>query len=438
MRTDISKIRAGLPALFCLLLLFTGVFSQAQVLSRQQLDAQLRENPEKLYGYFYNYPESGFRQTPAPRGYKPFYISHYGRHGARRTHQEALYKTVLSELDRACETGNLTEHGKSVRERVVSAYEEAKGLFGELTPLGARQHKEIARRMVENYPQIFRKKGVEVNAVSSNVRRCIMSMAASTSQLLVMNPGMDLSLSTGDRFMDYIAYDSEQWHVLDADTSPWHASLREFEKKSINPERLLSSLFTEPAQVERPLDFTISLRWIVTNLNALDLGFTLDDVFTHEELQTIWETVNYKFYTLYGPNPENEGVPRKDACRLLEEILSGAEAHLSALKAGADLRYGHDVYIMKLMNLLCSGAGIQGTTNPYDAALYWQDFNVTPMAANVQFVFYKNRKNDWLVKVLLNETELNLPLGSDKAPYYKWADFQAYCKGLIEKWGDKD
>ena len=433
MRTGIKSIRAGLPALFCFLLLFAGVSSRAQILTRQQLEEQLRETPEKLYGYFYNYPESGFRQTSAPRGYKPFYISHYGRHGARRTHQEALYTSVLSELDKASESNYLTEYGKLVRERIASAYDEARGLFGELTPLGVLQHKGIARRMVENYPQIFRRKGVEVNAVSSNVRRCIMSMAASTSQLLVMNPGMNLSLSTGDRFMDYIAYDSEQWKTLNADSSPWHASLRDFERNSIHPERLLLSLFTEPEIVDHPIDFAISLRWIVTNLNALDLGFTLDNVFTPDELQAIWETVNYKFYTLYGPNPENGGIPRKDACRLLEDILSGAEAHITAHKTGADLRYGHDVYIMKLMNLLFSGDTLRHTRNPYEAALYWQDFNVTPMAANVQFVFYKNKKNDCLVKVLLNENELMLPLDSDTPPYYHWHDFKTYCQQLITR-----
>ena len=436
MKIDTRILRAGLPALFCSLLLFTTAIAQAQVLSRQQLKDELDSNPEKLYGYFYNYPETGFHQAPVPRGYKPFYISHYGRHGARRTHQEALYKTVLSELDRAFSSGQLTEHGKDVRERVATAYEEAKGLFGELTPLGVQQHKGIARRMVEKYPQIFRKKGVAVNAVSSNVRRCIISMAASTSQLLVMNPEMDLSLSTGDKFMDYIAYDSPEWHVLDADTAAWHDSLRAFEQKTIHPERLLSTLFTNPAEVNDPVNFAISLRWIVANLNALDLGFTLDDIFTKEELQNIWETVNYKFYTLYGPNPGNKGIPKKDACRLLEEMLSGAEKHLESGEPGADLRYGHDVYIMKLMNLLSSGNAIEYTVDPNNAALFWQDFNVTPMAANVQLIFYKNKKNDWLVKVLLNESDVALPLETNLFPYYHWTDFKTYCHQLIEKWGD--
>ena len=58
----------------------------------------------------------------------------------------------------------------------------------------------------------------------------------------------------------------------------------------------------------------------------------------------------------------------------------------------------------------------------------WINFEVFPMAANIQFVFYrKNPKDqDVLVKVLLNEDEATLPLETDCAPYYHWSDFRDY------------
>ena len=434
MRKDANRYRAGLPALFCCLLLLTGPFATAQSLTRQELESIFHNNPEMLYGYFFNYSASGIHQVAPPKGYKPFYLSHYGRHGARRTHQEDLYKNVLGEMDKAFETDGLTDHGKDVREKVLLAYEEAQGLFGELTPLGVQQHKEIARRMVENYPQIFLRKGVVIDAVSSNVRRCIMSMAASTSQLLVMNPSMKLSLSTGDKYMDYIAYDSQEWQSFNADTSAWHQKLYEFEHQKIKPDRLLSSIFLSPEKVKDPVGFAISLRWIVANTNALNLGVNYDDIFTEEELKDIWETVNYKFYTLYGPNPENRGIPKQDACRLLAEMLADANAVLKQNDGGAHLRYGHDVYIMKLMNLLQNQKTTSLTICPEDAALVWQDFRITPMAANVQWVFYRNKKGDVLVKLLLNEVETRLPLETECFPYYHWTDFRTYCEQLIDKW----
>ena len=58
----------------------------------------------------------------------------------------------------------------------------------------------------------------------------------------------------------------------------------------------------------------------------------------------------------------------------------------------------------------------------------WLNFDVFPMAANIQFVFYrKNPKDkDVLLKILLNENEAYLPIPSDCAPYYHWNDFREF------------
>ena len=65
--------------------------------------------------------------------------------------------------------------------------------------------------------------------------------------------------------------------------------------------------------------------------------------------------------------------------------------------------------------------------DPEKIASQWWDYKITPMATNLQFVFYRNKANDVLVKVLLNEDEATLPIKSDVAPYYHWNDFKEYC-----------
>jgi len=39
--------------------------------------------PEQTGSIYYAYPVPSSTYTPAPTGYEPFYISHYGRHGSR-------------------------------------------------------------------------------------------------------------------------------------------------------------------------------------------------------------------------------------------------------------------------------------------------------------------------------------------------------------------
>ena len=60
---------------------------------------QLKADPKKAFGTDYPYPMVTHPLTKAPKGYKPFYISHYARHGSRYYWSHSLYNeldTLLS------------------------------------------------------------------------------------------------------------------------------------------------------------------------------------------------------------------------------------------------------------------------------------------------------------------------------------------------------
>ena len=50
------------------------------------------------------------------------------------------------------------------------------------------------------------------------------------------------------------------------------------------------------------------------------------------------------------------------------------------------------------------------------------------MAGNIQIIFYRSSPSDSdiLVKILLNEGEVSLPIETDMAPYYHWNDVRDY------------
>ncbi|MFR5960062.1 MAG: hypothetical protein ACLUHA_13770 [Bacteroides stercoris] len=108
-----------------------------------------------------------------PAGYKPFYLSHYARHGSRFLINPDDYEKPLAVMREADENGVLTELGKKTLCVLDSVSRMAKSRYGELTPLGARQHKGIAERMYKNFPEVF-KGEAEVDACSTVVIRCIL------------------------------------------------------------------------------------------------------------------------------------------------------------------------------------------------------------------------------------------------------------------------
>ena len=107
---------------------------------------------EKMGGVYYAYPVTETEFRAAPEGYQPFYISHYGRHGSRWMTSDRRYEWICQQFD---DTQNLTKLGKDVRKRMAKVWKNAKGNGGKLSPLGGRQHRGIASRMYQNFPQLF-------------------------------------------------------------------------------------------------------------------------------------------------------------------------------------------------------------------------------------------------------------------------------------------
>ena len=56
--------------------------------------------------------------TAAPKGYEPFYMSHYGRHGSRWLIGEGDYTNPLNTLRDANAEGKLTAEGKAVLDKL--------------------------------------------------------------------------------------------------------------------------------------------------------------------------------------------------------------------------------------------------------------------------------------------------------------------------------
>ena len=137
---------------------------------------ELRAHLDLASGNYANYPNPSGHVTPAPDGYEPFYVSHYGRHGARYMTGDEHYKYTIAKMDTAKTLGLLTPYGEEILQKLNIAAADAYHRDGDLTKLGGRQHRAIAHRLCVNYPSLMNQ-AITVRANSSTVRRCMLSMA---------------------------------------------------------------------------------------------------------------------------------------------------------------------------------------------------------------------------------------------------------------------
>lgn len=417
MNNNRLKTLAVVLAIFCL-----GVNAQTTF---EEISADFN----KAGGVYLAYPTVETKQTPAPKGYKPFYVSHYGRHGSRYLLGDRDYQWIIQLMEKAETVNGLTPLGHDVLKRLNMVWEEAQGRAGDLTPLGVRQHQGIAERMSKNFPEVFRGKR-HVSARSTVVYRCAMSMVAFGDRLKQLNPQLDMSYEMSEKYMSYLNYHSARSNAFThGKKGPWVEEYRKFEEAQVHPDRLVSTLFSNADFIRcevNPSELMWGLYWIAVDMQDMETPVSFFDLFTAKEMFDLWQCVNYRFY-MGNANPlASNGIVMANAKSLVENILESADAAIKDRSIAATLRFGHDGNVIPLLALLQIENFDVAVAGPAEVYKHWCDFKATPMASNVQIVFFENKAGDILVKFMHNENEVHVPVKTDQWPFYHWNDVKEY------------
>ena len=373
-----------------------------------------------------------YAMTPPPAGKKPFYLSHYGRHGSRYLSNKTAYNLPYQTLKAADSLGKLTERGKEAYRQVCLMLECSALRHGDLTELGNEQQHGIARRMTERFPEIF-EGDAHIDARSTIRNRCILSMGAALQQLVILNPQLQISMDASEHDMYYMNFQDSLLRANMMESGAQEAYDKYLEERCRN-DRLMKELFNDSVYVRQHVDnkwlnfYLFKIASIAQN-TPLHHQFTLYDFFTDEELYRIWQYENAWWYICYGPSLLNGGHEPYTQRKLLRRIIEEADSCLQLPRPSATLRFGHETIILPLVCLMdINGFGFQTMDLEEIEKHGWWCFKVFPMAANLQLVFYRENPadQDVLVKVLLNEQEAQLPVTTDCAPYYHWADVRRF------------
>lgn len=372
--------------------------------------------------------------TPSPKGYEPYYLSHYGRHGSRWLLNDRDYQAPITTLKDAKKYGKLTPLGERTLAKLEEIQKTTKGRLGDLTDIGERQHHDIAHRMVEHFPEIFKEKGLLVDARSTTSVRSILSMMAECEELCLANPTLSIHNEANEANMSYMnaPRDGQQR----ANETKARAIQNEYGMKQRQPERLMETLFNDQKWVYLnliPSQLMGSLYDIATNQQSHDGDTELMQLFTDEELHGLWCGNNLYWYLNYANAPQTGNVMFWNHAALLRNIIETAD---TVKRKQATLRFGHDTVVLPLATLMdLDGTGVS-VDNLDELDQHFRSYMIIPTACNIQLVFYrpkKGKQGDILVKALLNENEVSMPVHTDLYPYYKWDDVKAFYLEKLKK-----
>ena len=402
------------------------------LLCAQQAVMHIEQNRLFAASNYCIYPDSIYPDTPPPAGKRPFYISHYGRHGSRYLNNRKAYDIPYKMLCEADSMDELTPIGQDVLREMKAIINDAEGRWGELTDIGKRQQEGIARRMMERFPEVFEGKAI-VDARSTIVNRCILSMERFVQQMEAINAMMQITTNASKQDMWYLNH--QDYSLRDSMmTQQAKTAFDIFSKPRKGNPRLMDLLFVDSAYVSHEIDeawlnyFLLKTALIQQN-TPMSHQSNLLELFSYEDIHQFWQCENAWWYISYGPSLLNGGHQPYTQRYLLRHIIQEADSIMQLNTHGASLRFGHETVVLPLTCLLgINGFDYQTLDLESLESNGWWACQVFPMASNIQFVFYRSspQDKDIVFKVLLNEKEATLPLASDIAPYYHWNDFRQF------------
>lgn len=388
-------------------------------------------------------------QRCVPKGYTPFYVSHYARHGSRNYLSESSFLRVAAPLEKAQQMGLLTELGEEVLSILKADAEVQHKKYGKLTEVGKNQHEGIAARLFERYPEIFANGG-KVCGQASSSSRSTKSMYAFADKLRELSPRLIVELSS-DKDVQLVVkpqssknpeYTTQMQKDYDQSQSSkikdgWRAEEREW-KKTCHFSSMSQKLFKDAPAVFRETKYS-RFAFAMDLLGRLVFGANYGC--SHDELvrelfsdEQLWNAYLYETYRwFYRKSAEDDAAVRRftglshllidDIVRRADEVIAGESDRV------ADIRFGHDSFLVPLVSCM----GLDGCCGRRDEieniAQMYRMYRISPMAGNVQLIFYRGKNSkDILVRIMLNENLASIPLKTKTPGFYRWKDVKEFWK----------
>ena len=388
----------------------------------------------------------------APKGYKPFYFTMASRHGSRYELKDTTFVNHTEVFNRAAKLGILTPLGEEIRQILLRATAEHIGKEAELTSLGQRQLRGVGRRAYSNFKSVFDSGSVE--GKSSTKMRCVFSMVAFVDGLKEGNSTIPVEIEARESYMPLMRpmpYHPDTSKEVVAKWSKYaknryqtwgHKFISQVDEKAY--ATMLSKVVTHPelltekcgvANLFRFFSNTHHLLLFAQNFEVCDKEilkrtFTLDEQY----LCYLFKTTSWLHWTGGWGNKIIESYTSY-VRPLVDDIFEKGQAAIEGKNPHvANVRFTHDSILVPLITVLgYNDCALQYNTD-WEKACCSVPFNtIIPMGANLQIVLYRHKAGEVLVRSLLNERDVFLPIECESAPFYKWEDFRALAYKNLDK-----
>lgn len=363
------------------------------------------------------------------------FINHVGRHGARFPSSPNSTFALRRALERADSLGTITPAGKQLLGLTRYVAQRAHNYWGALDSLGMAEQRGIASRMFISYPELFI--DGNVTAISSYSPRCVMSMYSFTHQLDRLNNKVEIITSAGRQNSQLMRpFDLNKDYLDFMRSKVWETPWSDYADTRITATPLRNVLGKDyPLTLSETRSLALDEYHFLGGLAAMGIDVDLSRFLSLDEINALWSVYNLRQYLQRTASVLSTAPADIASPLVLDLIRTTDEAVAGNSDATVRLRFGHAETLLPLFSLLRL-RGVYYLTNYYDTVgQHFKNFDIVPMAANLQMVLFKSQRGRYYVRFDLNERPIPL-LPNDDRIYLPWGearDYMVRCLPLYDQ-----
>lgn len=357
---------------------------------------------------------------------KPIHINHLGRHGSRHL-GKTLNEEVVKIIVLASRSGQIKVSGRNVPSLIQSALAlENPSSLGQLTDQGREEQRRIAERLYGSYPEVFADPNKPILLRSTRVQRTKDSLNAFWEKLISLKPdllnrGIITIGETGTCDPHLRFFEGCNAYRDFVDTHPHKQQLEQAFLERVTPRvtSIMRRIFEQPFidTLEQKTQILIALNFyylcqLQADLNRKGTKNGFCSLFASaSEIEPFSWHEDVSYYLTKGPNSENK-IAQQTACVLLKDFIDSSALAIADSKApAANFRFAHAETIMPFMSLLGFYVG-----DTFESLLknpekrIFRSSEVSPMAANVQWILYRCPSDEYRVRMRHNEKDMIFPI----------------------------
>ncbi|MDE7180379.1 MAG: histidine phosphatase family protein [Muribaculaceae bacterium] len=364
----------------------------------------------------------------------PVYAVYISRHGARYLSGPKKIAALQKALDEAEKSHTLSEHGKAFLSYLKSVRALNASNWGALSPVGEMEQKMMGTRLLRAFPRLMHR-NVKVEAVSTYVPRCVMTMYQLLYQFAWENHHVEVATAEGPRYDHLLRGFAENKQVDEYRKSgDWKGVYDDFVARhvSVRPAR---SLFSKTGLSDVELrNLTMDMYGVLQANRSMGYNAPTTRWMSVDEYRGCWEASNLNHYLRNAITPLSN-LAARTAAPLVNEIIEATDHALTFPSQSPVMNayFGHAETLLPLFSLIRL-PGCFAFPHDYDSlSNTWRVQDITPLGANLLMIVSRGPSDTPYVSMQLNGCKISPMVNGPEN--VAWSTLRSYWLELMESYG---